>query len=152
MRHQRPWLDTAAGLALAILALVVGSRTTTWAATLSQPALGQPALAQPALAQRAPSAALASGTGGLAGAPAEPQVAVAALQLAAGPRTAALSSRPPAVSYQMQVRLDPVEHQIHGTGTIRWHNGSQVAQRELYLHLYLNAFKNERTLFMRSPG
>ncbi|RLB60785.1 MAG: M1 family peptidase [Deltaproteobacteria bacterium] len=52
----------------------------------------------------------------------------------------------------MEVRLDPVEHQVHGTGTIRWHNRSQVAQREIYLHLYLNAFKNEHTLFMRNPA
>ncbi|MEJ2433700.1 MAG: M1 family metallopeptidase, partial [Pseudolabrys sp.] len=42
-------------------------------------------------------------------------------------------------------------HTVAGTGTIRWLNTSRRAATELYLHLYLNAFKNNRTRFLRSP-
>jgi hypothetical protein len=54
-------------------------------------------------------------------------------------------------SYTLRVSLDPAAHSIHGEGTIHFRNASLVSQRELYLHLYLNAFKNERTVFLRTP-
>lgn len=52
-------------------------------------------------------------------------------------------------SYTLKVSLDPAAHTLHGEGSIRWRNASRVAQRELFVHLYLNAFKNDRTLFLR---
>ena len=55
-------------------------------------------------------------------------------------------------SYTLVARLDPKAHEVEATGTIRWTNTSRVPQQELWLHLYLNAFKNERTLYMRTPG
>src|SRR5260221_8865608 len=55
------------------------------------------------------------------------------------------------VDYTMNAVLDPPAHTVHGTGTIVWRNTSTVPVRELWLHLYLNAFKNERTLFLRAP-
>src|SRR4029079_7490776 len=39
----------------------------------------------------------------------------------------------------------------HGSGTITWRNTSRVATGELHVHLYLNAFKNSRTVFWRVP-
>lgn len=54
-------------------------------------------------------------------------------------------------SYDIHARLNTTAHTITATATIRWTNASDKPQRELYLHLYLNAFKNDRTLFLRSP-
>jgi hypothetical protein len=53
--------------------------------------------------------------------------------------------------YTLTAKLDPVLHVVHGEGTIRWRNTSQTTVRELWLHLYLNAFKNELSTFMREP-
>jgi hypothetical protein len=58
----------------------------------------------------------------------------------------------PVASYTLHASLDPEKHTIAGTGTITWRNASSVPQRELWLHLYLNAFKNDRTYFMRFAG
>ncbi|WP_394820840.1 M1 family metallopeptidase [Pendulispora albinea] len=55
------------------------------------------------------------------------------------------------VDYNLHATLDPAAHTVHGTGTIQWRNTSDVAQSELYLHLYLNAFKNEKSVFLREP-
>src|SRR5262245_15114650 len=55
----------------------------------------------------------------------------------------------PVVAYTLRARLDEVAHTVHGEGTVVWRNGSRVAQGEIYLHLYLNAFRDERTVFMR---
>ena len=54
-------------------------------------------------------------------------------------------------SYTLRATLDPAAHTVHGEGTITWKNASRVPQRELWVHLYLNAFKNERTVFLRTP-
>src|SRR5688572_32330513 len=55
------------------------------------------------------------------------------------------------VEYTLRARLDPVAHTVAGTGTLRWTNTSEVAVQELWFHLYLNAFKNQRSLFLREP-
>lgn len=56
-------------------------------------------------------------------------------------------------SYSLKVELDPAEHTLRGEGTIVWRNASSAPQRELFVHLYLNAFKTDRTVFGRSaPG
>jgi hypothetical protein len=51
--------------------------------------------------------------------------------------------------YTLTATLDPVRHTVHGEGTLRWRNTSAVAVREIYLHLYMNAFKNERSAWLR---
>lgn len=56
-----------------------------------------------------------------------------------------------AQSYQLSVKLDSELHTLQGSGTIRFTNATSAATSELYLHLYLNAFKNSQTLFQRSP-
>ncbi|MBV9948396.1 MAG: M1 family metallopeptidase, partial [Myxococcales bacterium] len=53
------------------------------------------------------------------------------------------------VDYRLHASLDPVAHTVHGEGTIRWRNRSGAPANELWLHLYLNAFKNERSVFLR---
>jgi hypothetical protein len=51
--------------------------------------------------------------------------------------------------YTLRATLDPALHTVHGEGTIVWRNASTRPVRELWLHLYLNAFKNERSAFLR---
>lgn len=51
--------------------------------------------------------------------------------------------------YTMYATLDPEAHTVHGEGTITWRNTSAKSVREVWLHLYLNAFKNERSAFFR---
>jgi hypothetical protein len=55
------------------------------------------------------------------------------------------------VDYTMTAELDPNAHTVHGEGTIVWRNTSETAVREVWVHLYLNAFKNEESTFMREP-
>ncbi len=68
--------------------------------------------------------------------------------------TSASSSALPAhaddvVDYTLRAKLDPVTHTVAGTGTIHFRNTSTQAVSELWLHLYLNAFKNDRSAFLR---
>ena len=53
-------------------------------------------------------------------------------------------------SYTIDATLDPTRHQITATQTLRWTNTGESPVDTLPFHLYLNAFKNERSLFMRS--
>ncbi len=55
------------------------------------------------------------------------------------------------VEYTLKARLDPAAHTVAGTGTLRWTNTSEVSTSELWFHLYLNAFKNQRSVFLREP-
>src|SRR5882672_2286548 len=55
------------------------------------------------------------------------------------------------VDYTLRASLDPALHTVHGEGTITWRNTSTTKVRELWLHLYLNAFKNQRSAFLRAP-
>jgi Peptidase family M1 domain len=57
----------------------------------------------------------------------------------------------PVASYTLKATLDPAAHTVHGEGTISWRNASKVPVRELWMHLYMNAFKNERSVFLRTP-
>jgi hypothetical protein len=56
------------------------------------------------------------------------------------------------VDYKLRASLDPVRHTVHGEGTITWRNTSSVPVKELWVHLYLNAFKNQRSFWLRTPG
>jgi hypothetical protein len=70
----------------------------------------------------------------------------------AGPalRGAGPARSPRIASYKIEARLDPVHHQIVASETLTWTNPGQSAVDTLPFHLYLNAFKNEQSLFMRS--
>ncbi|MBN1222878.1 MAG: M1 family metallopeptidase [Candidatus Aminicenantes bacterium] len=63
---------------------------------------------------------------------------------------ASLSRR--VVDYKIKARLIPEEKTVAGMETLTWRNESDTAVSELPFHLYLNAFKNNRTTFMRESG
>lgn len=73
--------------------------------------------------------------------------------LASGPASAEapLTHAERVASYTLTARLDAVEHRVSGKGTIELRNYTEVPLSELYLHLYMNAFKNDESLFLRSP-
>lgn len=54
-------------------------------------------------------------------------------------------------SYTILARLDAEQHRVQGSEVIRFQNASSQPLTELWFHLYLNAFKNDKTLFLRSP-
>ncbi len=56
------------------------------------------------------------------------------------------------VSYDMDVILDPDERTISGTQILTWRNPDSVPVSELQFHLYLNAFKDENSTFMKESG
>lgn len=57
---------------------------------------------------------------------------------------------PRIANYKIEARLDAAQHQIAATQTLTWTNTGTTPLTALPFHLYLNAFKNESTLFMRS--
>ena len=71
---------------------------------------------------------------------------------APAPSQAAPSSLPaPVASYSIEARLDEAAHRVDATERLVFKNVSARAVSELYFHLYLNGFKNEKSLFLRSP-
>ncbi len=60
------------------------------------------------------------------------------------PRTSRIAS------YKIDAKLDAARHVITATETLTWINSGDSAVTTLPFHLYLNAFKNETTLFMRT--
>lgn len=123
--RNRATLEVALGTALMVLALGL---TATWDSVLGQGEL------TPAMAEER--------TGSQGGAPPStaPQPAIALPQ--AAPRIA---------SYDLEATLEAAAHIVQGRGTIRWVNASRVPVSELWFHLYLNAFRDGRTLFLRRP-
>jgi hypothetical protein len=81
--------------------------------------------------------------------------------LAAGPLAAAAAfSGPPAlaalperseriVAYRIEAALDHAARTVRGRETVTWRNTTPETVGELQFHLYLNAFKNEKTTFMK---
>ncbi len=75
---------------------------------------------------------------------------VAALPAAAQPLRAS-SDR--VVDYRISVALDPATRTLTGRETLTWRNPSPTdAVSELQFHLYLNAFKNTKSTFMKESG
>jgi len=58
----------------------------------------------------------------------------------------------PVVSYDFHARLRPDAKTVEGRETLTWLNDSPVPAGELQFHLYLNAFKSNRSTFMRERG
>lgn len=58
------------------------------------------------------------------------------------------------VSYSIKATLDPAADQKTVTGTERltWRNPSDVPVSELQFHLYLNAFRDDKSSFMKESG
>lgn len=53
------------------------------------------------------------------------------------------------VDYRIKARLHPEEKAVSGQETLTWLNDSDEFISELQFHLYLNAFKNNRSTFMK---
>jgi Peptidase family M1 domain len=66
------------------------------------------------------------------------------------PAGAAMSNR--IVSYRIRAQLDTGPHTVTGQETLTWRNDSPDTVGELRFHLYLNAFQNEKSTFMRESG
>jgi hypothetical protein len=73
--------------------------------------------------------------------------------LASSPRVGAetLDRSVEVANYTLSARLDAEQHRVAAKGTVELVNFTEVPLRELYLHLYMNAFKNDESLFLRSP-
>lgn len=54
--------------------------------------------------------------------------------------------------YRIEAYLDARRHIVEATEWIDWYNHSDTWVNQLYFHLYLNAFKNDRSVFMREQG
>lgn len=53
------------------------------------------------------------------------------------------------VDYKIKAKLVPAEKAVLGEEILTWLNDSEVPVSELQFHLYLNAFKNNRSTFMK---
>jgi len=59
---------------------------------------------------------------------------------------------PRVVDYVIDVRLDAVNKSLAGRERVTWTNPSADTVRELWFHLYLNAFRNNRSTLFRESG
>lgn len=55
-------------------------------------------------------------------------------------------------NYTMEARLDPDRKTVHGREILVWRNTSTEAISDFYFHLYLNAFKNNRSTYFLEGG
>ncbi len=53
------------------------------------------------------------------------------------------------LDYRIEARLDPATREVKGRETIRWRNPAERPVAALPLHVYVNAFANEDTTWMR---
>jgi hypothetical protein len=56
------------------------------------------------------------------------------------------------VSYSIDVSLDTTTHTLTGVERVSWHNASSDAVSDLWFHLYLNAFRNTNSTFVKESG
>jgi len=54
--------------------------------------------------------------------------------------------------YRISVTLDADKKQLHGHETVTWRNPSTDPVSDLWFHLYLNAFQNSNSTFMKESG
>jgi hypothetical protein len=70
--------------------------------------------------------------------------------LAPSARGAPLSPR--IANYRIEARYDAATHTIAAHQVLQWRNTTAEAAPDLWFHLYLNAFANNRSSFMREAG
>jgi hypothetical protein len=75
-----------------------------------------------------------------------PGMAQALSQTAPAP---AIAGEPMPLRYEIWVSLDPANKLLQGRETIRWTNTTRDTVPDIWFHLYWNAFKNEKSAFMR---
>ena len=56
------------------------------------------------------------------------------------------------LNYRIEVSLDPLEKKVTGHEILTWRNQSGQALQDFCFHLYLNAFKNNRSTFVRESS
>ncbi len=56
---------------------------------------------------------------------------------------------PRLANYQIDAKLDDARHTVTGHLKLSWRNGSASDVKDLVFHLYMNAFKNENSTFMK---
>lgn len=56
------------------------------------------------------------------------------------------------LAFAIEARLHARTLQVEARGTLRWRNDSPVPVPDVWLHLYLNAFRHRRTTFMTESG
>ena len=56
------------------------------------------------------------------------------------------------VEYHISVSLDPGPKTLHGTQAMTWENPGKKPVKEVYLHLYPNAFESDKTTFNQESG
>lgn len=56
------------------------------------------------------------------------------------------------VSYEITAEYNPKEHQVKGSELLTWLNNSPEEIKELWFHLYMNAFKNNESTFIIESG
>jgi len=56
------------------------------------------------------------------------------------------------LAYRIEARLDAASRTVSGSLRARWRNPSRAPVGELWLHLYLNAFANNRSTLMTGLG
>ena len=59
---------------------------------------------------------------------------------------------PRLASYRIEAALDVAAKEVRGRQTLIWKNDAVEAVSSVPLHLYMNGFKNETTVFMRESG
>jgi hypothetical protein len=67
--------------------------------------------------------------------------------------SAAAAVEPPHIAnYDITASLDVSQHTVTGHEVLTWHNAGTEDASDLYFHLYLNAFANNHSSFMREAG
>jgi hypothetical protein len=56
------------------------------------------------------------------------------------------------LNYRIEVALDRLEKTVKGQEILTWRNQSGQALQDFCFHLYLNAFKNNRSTLVRESG
>ena len=74
------------------------------------------------------------------------------LLVAAAPAAAQLPADPPAHRYEVAASLDPEAHVLDGSVDIQFRNTADRPLTELLFHLYMNAFADDETVFMRESS
>ncbi|MGH9330731.1 MAG: M1 family metallopeptidase, partial [Vicinamibacterales bacterium] len=62
---------------------------------------------------------------------------------------AAAPLSPRTASYTIDARLDPATRTMTGTAELRWRNDSPISATDLRFHLYWNAWRDDRSTWMR---
>lgn len=77
---------------------------------------------------------------------------LASLSAAAAPPSTRSNQAARVADYTIHAQYDDATHTVAGSETILWRNRGKTSTNELQLHLYLNAFANSKSSFVRAAG